>query len=147
MKSALLIIGALGAGLVACSQDASRHAASKECAACHMPEFESVTHPIHPGAKPTTCAVCHTQDAGEPPVLRHEWPLTGAHAKADCFSCHRGTPPVFHGTPNACVDCHRSDAAKVTFALKNVHRKSLMLQRFSCLRVDMLAEFGNRRPR
>jgi hypothetical protein len=38
-------------------------------------------------------------------------------------------------------------AAKVTFALKNVHRKSLMLQRFSCLRVDMLAEFGNRRPR
>ena len=120
MRSALLTLVALGAALLACSQPAGQAGSSPpsagECAACHMQEFQGVTHPPHPGVKPTTCVVCHTQEHWHPSVIRHEWPLTGAHAKVDCFGCHRGDPPVFHGTGHACVDCHRADAQKATFA-------------------------------
>ncbi len=39
--------------------------------------------------------------------------------------------------------CRLPRAAKVTVALKNVHRKPLMPQRFSNSSVDMLTEIGN----
>ena len=38
-------------------------------------------------------------------------------------------------------------AAEVGFALKGVHRKPLMLQRFPYSHVNMLTKTGNRRPR
>ena len=120
------LLGLLAAALVAgaCAQapqpgdgtHAAAHDGANACASCHRADFESVTRPPHPGVKPLTCEVCHTQESWHPSVLHHEWPLTGAHAKVDCFGCHVGTPPVFHGTGKGCVDCHRSDAAKVGFA-------------------------------
>lgn len=42
-------------------------------------------------------------------MRKHEWPLTGAHQKADCFECHSATPPVYRGLSKACVDCHRRE--------------------------------------
>jgi hypothetical protein len=81
------------------------------CATCHLADFQSARN--HPGEKPTTCAVCHTQSGWHPSRLDHAWPLTGAHAKAEsCFECHKGEPPVFEGTKKACVDCHESDYEK-----------------------------------
>lgn len=87
--------------------DAGPH--SGDCAVCHLGEFNGVTHPLHPGKKPTTCAVCHRNDFWSPTILAHSWPLEGAHAKADCFLCHQGTPRMFEGTSDACDDCHRPE--------------------------------------
>ena len=43
--------------------------------------------------------------------------------------------------------CRLPWAAKATVALKDVHRKPLMLQRFTYSRVNMLTKIGNRRSR
>lgn len=83
---------------------------SGDCAACHLSEFNATTHPMHPGKKPTTCAVCHRSNTWSSSRLDHPgWPLEGAHTKANCFLCHQGTPPVFEGTSNVCDDCHRPE--------------------------------------
>ena len=124
----LLVIGASAAiAVLACDPGtgtATQAAATKdeggvdraeECVTCHMPEYRATKHPPHAGAKPTACGVCHTQDAWSPSVLVHEWPLTGAHVKTDCFACHGGTPTVFAGTPRACVGCHRADFDRSDF--------------------------------
>ena len=76
-----------------------------ECARCHMPEFLGARG--HAGQKPTTCAVCHSQDAWHPTILEHRWTLDGAHRRARCFACHQGDPPRFKGVGRKCVDCHR----------------------------------------
>jgi hypothetical protein len=90
-----------------------------DCSSCHMPEYEGVRDPVHVGAKPTTCAVCHTQQSWRPVAIHHEWwPLTGAHLgipSPQCSWCHKGTPVVFKGTPKACVSCHREDYDASTF--------------------------------
>lgn len=80
------------------------------CATCHLADFRSAPH--HVGERPTTCATCHAQDAWHPSRVEHTWPLTGAHARAACFECHKGEPPIFEGTKGQCVDCHRSDYEK-----------------------------------
>ena len=90
-----------------------------DCSSCHMPEFEGVRDPVHAGVKPTTCAVCHTQQSWRPTSIHHEWwPLTGAHLgipSPQCAWCHKGTLVVFKGTPKACVGCHREDYEASTF--------------------------------
>lgn len=79
------------------------------CDQCHMDDFNATTRPMHPGKKPTKCGVCHTQESWHPSRLAHAWTLDGAHAKLDCFECHKGEPTVFHGTDKACLSCHRED--------------------------------------
>jgi hypothetical protein len=89
---------------------------ANRCATCHMPEYVAAKSPVHAGTKPTTCAVCHGSESWHPSRLDHPfWALTGAHQKAGCFACHRGTPPTFHGTSTACVGCHRADFDRSTF--------------------------------
>ena len=89
---------------------------SGNCASCHMAEFEAVTHPVHVGAKPTKCGVCHVEEGWHPSTLNHAWwPLTGAHEKAECSYCHKGTPTVFRGAPKECVGCHREDYDASTY--------------------------------
>jgi len=78
------------------------------CSGCHAEDRERVTEPDHVGFS-MDCADCHTADGWRPAELDHGWPLEGAHATALCASCHGGEPPVYAGTPSACVDCHRSD--------------------------------------
>lgn len=79
------------------------------CPACHMDDYQAVSHPMHPGKKPVTCDVCHTQDSWHPSRLDHKWTLDGAHANVDCFQCHSGQPAVFRGTSKACDSCHEDD--------------------------------------
>jgi hypothetical protein len=84
---------------------------SERCASCHLAEFQAVSRPPHPGVRPTTCGVCHLASSWHPFRLQHAWPLEGAHAKADCFDCHRGEPRQFEGTTKACVSCHQKEKA------------------------------------
>jgi hypothetical protein len=110
---ALVAVAILGAGaLAACGTDAtsSRHqqvAADGACVSCHRSEYRSARH--HEGRKPTTCAICHAQSDWKPSRLDHPWELTGKHTLVDCFGCHTGEPPTFHGTSKKCVDCHRKE--------------------------------------
>ncbi len=110
----LSIAGALAACQVAPASN-EKLPKSARCATCHLAEYEGVTHPMHPGKKPKTCGVCHKETSWSPAIKKHAWELTGKHAKADCFACHDGKPPVYEGTPDQCVDCHRDDFVHVKF--------------------------------
>ena len=103
-------------------QPAPTTGSAGECATCHMAEFQSARH--HEGEKPTTCAVCHSQSGWHPMAKRrHNFPLTGAHAKASCFYCHKGQPRVFLGTPHECYGCHRADYEKAPHHVEKHFRR------------------------
>jgi len=115
----MIIAGAFSVatlGTLACADQGdrgTRDAGSGRCAECHMPDY--LDAPSHAGSNPTTCAVCHTSERWSPDVMRHRWRLTGAHERARCLACHVGTPPVFEGTGDQCVDCHLDAFARNTF--------------------------------
>lgn len=108
-----VLLAALGCGDIGPSQPAALEGAGQEasaraaCSACHERDFRRA--PQHVDAKPTRCATCHSETAWQPTRLSHAWPLTGAHAQADCASCHSGSAPEFERTPSECVECHRRD--------------------------------------
>jgi hypothetical protein len=82
-----------------------------DCYSCHADDFlRPGIHPDHVAAGfRTTCESCHSQYLWFPARIRHDlyWPLRGAHAGADCFSCHAGSR--YGGTPTACAECHQAD--------------------------------------
>lgn len=72
------------------------------------------------------CSVCHVGDASTFAIRPYDhnqrtgYPLTGAHAKAQCSDCHRerrvGDPNaptmtyrIYRETPTACAACHRDE--------------------------------------
>ncbi len=74
------------------------------CIACHQKDD------VHKGALGTNCAGCHSTSAWKQITFNHSktaFPLTGAHAKAVCASCHANH--VYKGTPTSCVACHQKD--------------------------------------
>ncbi|MCB9557915.1 MAG: hypothetical protein H6707_17515 [Deltaproteobacteria bacterium] len=85
----------------------AQHRAQRSCQTCH-----SDPHRQRLGQR---CAECHQPEGWRTVdiLARHRktrLPLTGAHALADCASCHPITRrPRYQGTPSACVACHRSD--------------------------------------
>jgi hypothetical protein len=110
----LLTIGALSGALLggACTGGTQDHARvevrSADCIVCHVEDVQHALNPPHVGF-PDTCGTCHSNDAWIPAAFMHIWPLNGAHAMADCASCHLGDPPVYQGTPTQCVGCHQAD--------------------------------------
>jgi len=81
---------------------------SSECSSCHLDEYSQATNPNHALAGfPTECALCHVATAWQAASYDHShFPLTGAHAAADCSSCHSSG---FVGTPSDCFSCHQGD--------------------------------------
>ncbi len=112
--AALALLASLCASCAPATDDAPPPPSAR-CVGCHLDDFRAVRSPRHVGVKPTTCGVCHSQQAWSPSVVRHGWPLTGAHAEVPCFRCHDTTPPVFEGTPTACMRCHRADFDRSEF--------------------------------
>jgi hypothetical protein len=75
------------------------------CADCH--------EDIHRGEFGYRCETCHLSKSWD--NRRRMWdqhaatlfPLTGAHATADCGTCHSGEAPFQYAlTPVDCIDCH-----------------------------------------
>ncbi len=85
-----------------------------DCISCHLSEYEGARK--HVDKKPTTCGVCHSETSWHRAEREHRWPLTGAHEKADCFSCHEGEPEQYKDTSEACFSCHRGDFEPPPFA-------------------------------
>ena len=75
------------------------------CIDCHVDD-RARAQPPHDDF-PNDCSGCHSAEGFRPATFTHPWPLSGAHSSAACQSCHVGDPPVYAGTPQACVDCHR----------------------------------------
>lgn len=76
-------------------------ATADTCVACHQ------DRDIHQGSYGTDCATCHSPAGWDQVTFDHSrtaFPLTGAHTRADCASCH--TAHVYQGTPTTCVSCH-----------------------------------------
>jgi hypothetical protein len=120
---------------VACQPPAHDRIAttSDQCETCHEAQYAAAKNPVHEGALPTTCAVCHTTDVWSPALFRHPWPLQGAHAKAACGACHTGKPPVYKGTGKECVDCHK---AQYVTANNPVHADALPTTCATCHATD-----------
>ena len=78
------------------------------CLDCHQSDRDVALVPPHVDFS-NDCSTCHGTAAWQPAAFAHEWPLEGAHAAANCASCHGGDPPVYDGTPETCVGCHRDD--------------------------------------
>lgn len=82
-----------------------------ECIDCHQQDFDEVEEPSHIEQEfSQDCTECHSNDAWEPATFDHnltDFPLTGAHSRTDCASCH--IAEVFANLPSTCIDCHQKD--------------------------------------
>jgi hypothetical protein len=91
---------------------ADLHVAKQACADCHAnPHGDQFAKEMAQGG----CAHCHSPTGWNLPKIDHStWPLTGAHATAQCESCHHPTPEdkksgkgaSYRGVPRVCTGCH-----------------------------------------
>lgn len=84
----------------------------RDCLACHRADYDRTRQPDHRSARiPTQCESCHGVMAWRPAVFqdhnRTRFPLTGAHLRLECDSCHAGGR--YAGTPLDCYACHQAD--------------------------------------
>ncbi|MFO1010720.1 MAG: hypothetical protein U1F29_11715 [Planctomycetota bacterium] len=84
------------------------------CVGCHQANYDSAVRPPHAAAGfGTNCESCHSTAAWTPSTFDHSsFPLTGAHASAQCSQCHSGG--VYSGLPQTCVSCHQTDFQNAT---------------------------------
>ena len=96
---------------------------SMSCAGCHQD--------LHRGRfGKEACESCHVEEGWKAKnVFDHggktEFPLTGAHLKTACASCHRNVEPggFERFSTSGCADCHQhSDAHCGQFGLENCER-------------------------
>ncbi len=84
---------------------------SDACYTCHQGDFEQVVTPNHrQGQFLQDCTPCHSTVEWSPATMHQalsDYPLTGAHRRVDCASCHVGG--VFAGTQTVCFSCHGAD--------------------------------------
>jgi len=80
-----------------------------ECHVCHQADAARATNPDHTANGWTRgCERCHSPSSWGSGNFNHGFfPLTGAHASADCAECHPGGR--FRGTPRDCFACHQAD--------------------------------------
>lgn len=90
-----------------CHQEGRADPQPTACVGCHRADTVGVD-PDH-ASFPDACGECHTSARWSPASFDHErvFPLRGAHAGADCGSCH--VDNVYEGTPRDCVGCHADD--------------------------------------
>lgn len=98
--------------------------AKKVCVDCHdNPHGDQFAAEMAKGG----CAQCHNTTGWNQPNIDHStWPLTGAHSRAKCESCHSpskadkktGSGATYRGVPRECEGCHE-DIHAGQFRLSN----------------------------
>ncbi|MDP2722587.1 MAG: hypothetical protein Q8O72_07515, partial [Bacteroidales bacterium] len=87
-------------------------AASAECVSCHTD--------MHNQTVSMDCNQCHTPQSWLVPNITEihqmsRFPLLGAHATADCNSCHPSASTLdFQPQGIECIDCHQADYQATT---------------------------------
>ncbi len=111
-----------------CHKAFAKQAQDDLCLGCHKPVAADIAnrmglHGKRPNAASTTCKSCHTEHLGRAGELVQldaktfdhnvtDYPLTGAHQKVACASCHEAKKR-FRDAAHECIDCHRkSDVHK-----------------------------------
>lgn len=88
------------------SQPARQVKLAVDCASCHAADD------VHKGSNGPDCARCHGETGWKIVSFSHDrmtrFPLRGAHAKAQCQSCHI-KPANEVKLPMDCASCHRKD--------------------------------------
>lgn len=78
---------------------------SSECSSCHAQDEP------HKGNLGSDCSSCHTETSWLEINFDHndttDYPLTGAHTKSQCNSCHANE--TYEDTPTDCATCHKLD--------------------------------------
>ena len=101
-----------------CHKNGLYQGTPRDCASCHLPDFNRAQNPNHIAAGfPTQCELCHrpttpTWRTGTGAFAHSTYPLTGQHVQVTCANCHRNN--VFQGTPRDCVGCHRTNYERTT---------------------------------
>ncbi len=90
---------------------------NQACADCHEnPHGDQFATEMAQGG----CAHCHSTNRWQNPNVDHSiWPLTGAHSRAMCSSCHTpseedratGRGATYRGLPRQCDGCHMDEHA------------------------------------
>ena len=91
----------------ACHRNNVYKGTPRDCATCHLADYQRTTAPNHQAAGfPTACETCHrpSDPSFKGGSTAHAYPLLGAHATLACTACHKNN--VFRGTPRDCVACH-----------------------------------------
>lgn len=89
--------------------------ADTRCESCHQSDLARATNPNHLALGYTSaCERCHVPTRWDRVRFAHTaaFPLTGAHARVACESCHTGG--VFGGLPTDCSSCHLDDYTAAT---------------------------------
>ncbi len=99
-----------------CHKNGVFNGLSTSCISCHLADFTGTTNPNHVAAGfPQDCSICHTTTRWAGATFNHSnsrFPLTGAHLKVQCVSCHVGGK--YAGTPTDCYFCHQKEYTSTT---------------------------------
>lgn len=95
-----------------CHQGGHYQGTSANCFSCHQKDYVAAKTPDHVQAMlPQTCSMCHTTATWAGAQFDHNlytrFPLSGAHANAQCAQCH--VNGRYAGTPTDCASCHMTD--------------------------------------
>ena len=88
----------------------------RDCASCHLADFQKTTNPNHVAAGfPQDCSICHSTATWLGAKFDHaktQFPLTGAHLQLDCTRCHASG--TYSGLSTACASCHLTNYNSTT---------------------------------
>jgi len=86
---------------------------SRECYACHRPDYDAARDPDHRAAGfPTACDGCHAPShvSWSQAVFNHAFPIkSGRHAGLSCTECHKSS----NYREFTCLECHAHTKAKM----------------------------------
>lgn len=90
-----------------CHQATTFSGLNRECASCHITDFNNTLNPNHTANNfSTNCSTCHNIESWKPAYFDHKttnFPLTGKHFGVDCGSCHSNG---YNNTSTLCQSCH-----------------------------------------
>jgi hypothetical protein len=110
-----LAAGHAGRDCTECHQGGAYTGLSRDCATCHMDDYQRTTGPNHAASGfSTNCTGCHNTATWLGATFNHppSFPLTGGHAGRGCATCHQGG--VYTGVSTACASCHLDDYQRTT---------------------------------
>ncbi len=86
--------------------------ANTTCVSCHLNDYNTATTPVNhvQAGFPTACDLCHDTIVWTDGKFDHNttaFPLTGAHTKVACASCH--VNGNYTTLPTTCYGCHTAD--------------------------------------
>jgi hypothetical protein len=105
------------AACTSCHQGGVYRGTPRQCAGCHLAEYNATTNPNHTASGfSTSCDQCHNTTMWQGAVFNHRFPLQGPH-NVSCTTCH--TNPSSYAAFD-CLVCHEHNQTKMDDVHKEV---------------------------